>query len=115
MKRAFFFLFTFVLSLSANSSRAQDGASMWGCAPAGERRNVLYLSDQGSRSYIKFADQRVPATVSSDDQSDAGGSDVVILKKWSWGENSITLDSDGIARYLEGGTIKAQFRCKARS
>ena len=38
---------------------AQSGSTMWGCAPMGERRNVLYLIDRGARSYVRFSDQRI--------------------------------------------------------
>ncbi len=81
---------------------AQDGMTTWACAPVGERRNVLYLIDNGSRSSIKFAGQRVPATVSS---SEAG-------RKWSWGANSVTLAADNFALYYEAGAVKAKFKCK---
>ncbi len=75
---------------------------MWGCAPFGELRNVLFLSDRGSRSYIKFSGQRIPATHTS----------VEAERTWTFGANSIVLTADGIAAYHERGTIKARFKCR---
>jgi hypothetical protein len=89
------------LVLPALATSAQD-AQMWGCAPAGERRNILYLADQGSRSYVKFSGQRIPARVTSDASE----------KRWTWGANAMALDAEDVARYHEGGTVKAQFKCK---
>ena len=88
------------LATPMHFATAESAASAWGCAPMGERRNVLYLYDQGSRSYVKFGQQRVPATHSTDDQE----------QRWSWGANAITLDAANIARYLEAGNLKAQFK-----
>ena len=93
------------LATPMHFATAESAASAWGCAPMGERRNVLYLYDQGSRSYVKFGQQRVPATHSADDKE----------RRWSWGANAITLDAENIARYLEAGNLKAQFKCKVRA
>ena len=78
---------------------------MWGCTPVGERRNILYLADQGSRSYVKFSGQRIPARFTSE------ASDVS-ERRWTWGANAMVLDADNFVRYLEGDTVKAQFKCK---
>ena len=83
---------------------AQSGSTMWGCAPMGQRRNVLYLIDRGARSYVRFSDQRITATLTSDENE----------QRWSWGSNSITLDADHVASYYEAGTLKARFKCKVR-
>ncbi len=104
MKRTSLFLLLIAVT-AAPVVAAESEASTWGCAPMGERRNVLYLYDQGSRSYVKFGQQRVPATHSADDKE----------KRWSWGANAITLDAENIARYLEAGNLKAQFKCKVRA
>ena len=106
MKRTCLFSLLIAIAAAAvDAVSAQSGSSAWGCAPAGERRNVLYLYDQGSRSYVKFGQQRIPATHSTDDQG----------RRWSWGANAITLDADNVAVYLETGTAKARFKCKLRS
>ena len=89
------------LASPAPTSSAQSG-EMWGCAPVGERRNILYLADQGSRSYVKFSGQRIPARLSSEASE----------RRWSWGANAMVLDADNFVRYLEGDTVKAQFKCK---
>ena len=68
----------------------------------GERRNILYLSDQGSRSYVKFSGQRISARV------DQRASE----KRWTWGANSMVLNADNIVSYYEADTVKAQFKCK---
>jgi len=104
MKRTCLFLLLIAVT-AAPIAAAESAASTWGCAPMGERRNVLYLFDQGSRSYVKFGQQRVPATHSADDKE----------RRWSWGANAITLDAENIARYLEAGNLKAQFKCKVRA
>lgn len=75
---------------------------MWGCAPEGERRSVLYLADRGARSYVKLGTQRVPARVA---QTESG-------RTWSFGTTSIELGADEHAQYLEGGTLKQRFKCK---
>ena len=77
---------------------------MWGCALIGERRSVLYLADRGSRSYIKFAGQRIPASLTAQEGS----------RTWTWGSNRVTLAGDGLANYYEGNASepKARFRCK---
>ena len=54
--------------------------NMWSCAQMGQRRPVLYLADRGSRSYIKFQGQRIPATHQVDD---AG-------HQWKFGGNAVT-------------------------
>ena len=90
------------LALPGPATSAQTGAEMWGCAPVGERRNILYLSDQGSRSYIKFSGQRIPARVNHNASE----------KRWTWGANSMVLDADNMVRYYESDTVKAQFKCK---
>ena len=90
------------LALPRLTHSAESGSEMWGCAPVGERRNILYLADQGSRSYIKFSGQRIPARVASDETE----------KRWSWGANAMALDADDFVRYYEGDTVMAQFKCK---
>jgi hypothetical protein len=90
------------LVLPEIAASAPNGADIWGCAPVGERRNILYLSDQGTRSYVKFSGQRIPATLTTDASA----------KRWTWGPNSMALAADNVARYYEGDTIKAQFKCK---
>ena len=107
MKRTRLFLLLIAVTAApvAAAESTASTASAWGCAPMGERRNVLYLFDQGSRSYVKFGQQRVPATHSADDKE----------RRWAWGANAITLDAENIARYLEAGNLKAQFKCKARA
>jgi len=93
------------LALPGSAESAQSAAEMWGCAPVGERRNILYLTDRGSRSYIKFFGQRIPATLTSDASE----------TRWTWGANAMALDADNVARYYEGDTVKAQFKCKKMS
>lgn len=84
------------------TSSAADGTAMWGCAAVGERRNILYLADQGRGSYIKFSGQRIAATLTSDDSA----------MRWTWGSNAMVLDTDDYATYYEGDTVKAQFKCR---
>ena len=81
---------------------------MWGCAPVGERRNVLYLADWGARSYVKIQNQRVPATCRTQ------GSE----RRWDWGggANTVVLSDDGLAHYYKGGDMEnpqGTFRCKS--
>ena len=95
-------LLLFVLiSLSVPTHSAQD-MEMWGCAPPGERRTVLFIVDRGSRSYVKIGGQRASARVTQEE----GG------KRWAWGNNSIVLASDNKASYYEGNSMKATFQCK---
>jgi len=81
---------------------------MWGCALPGQRGNVLYLMDAGSRSYVKFASQRIPAEHVGIDAT----------HRWQWGGakgNSVELLPDGLAAYYEAGDTSApkqRFRCK---
>jgi hypothetical protein len=91
-----------MLALPGPPVSAASGGEMWGCAPVGERRNILYLADQGSRSYVKFSGQRIPARVTADASE----------KRWTWGANAMALGADDFARYYEGDTLKAQFKCK---
>jgi len=104
MKRSWLFSLLIVSVAPVLVVGSQGTSSAWGCAPIGERRNVLYLYDQGSRSYVKFSQQRISATHSTGDQE----------QRWSWGANAITLDANNIAVYLEAGTAKARFKCKLR-
>ncbi|MCZ6711334.1 MAG: hypothetical protein O7B25_13320 [Gammaproteobacteria bacterium] len=90
------------LALPGSVAGAESGAQMWGCAPVGERRNILYLTDRGPRSYIKFSGQRIPATLTSDADE----------TRWTWGSNSVALDTDNFVHYFEGDTVKARFKCK---
>ncbi len=78
---------------------------MWSCAQMGQRRPVLYLADRGSRSYIKFQGQRIPATHKLVD----GG------HQWDFGSNAVTLSPDLVANYYQGpGRESPQgiFKCK---
>ena len=81
---------------------ATEGIAMWGCAPEGQRRSVLYLADRGSRSYVKLGDQRVAAqiTMTGDERA------------WTFGHTSVVLQADGSADYIEGGAVKSHFTCK---
>jgi len=97
-----FFLAPLLLALLA-SAAAAPGTVMWGCAPVGERRNILYLADQGPRSYVKFSGQRIPARLTATESG----------KRWSWGANAMALAPDNLVSYYEGDVVKAQFRCKA--
>jgi hypothetical protein len=99
MKRIFMVAVALVLTVPAAPT---EGITIWGCAPSGERRNVLYLADRGSQSYIKFSGQRISATLASDESE----------KRWSFGANHISLNSDNVADYFEGGELKARFRCQ---
>jgi hypothetical protein len=96
------FLAALLLALPAPAAAA-PGAAMWGCAPVGERRNILYLADQGSRSYVKFSGQRIPARLTATESE----------KRWTWGANAMALAPDNLVSYYEGDVVKAQFRCKA--
>ena len=93
------------LALPSSAASAQSSSELWGCAPVGERRNILYLSEQGSRSYVKFSGQRIPATIAQTDSE----------KRWSWGANAMALDTQNIVRYYEGNTVKAEFKCRKMS
>jgi len=84
------------------ASSAADSTAMWGCAPVGERRTILYLADQGAGSYIKFSGQRIAAAVTSTETE----------KRWTWGSNAMVLDADEFVRYYEGDQLMAQFKCK---
>ena len=90
------------LAPPGSAAGAESSVTMWGCAPVGERRNVLYLTDRGARSYIKFGGQRIPATLTN----------TVTETRWTWGSNSVALGEDNFVRYYEGETVKAQFKCK---
>lgn len=92
-----------VIFIPANAVLGVD-ENMWGCAPLGERRTLLYLVNRGGRSYIKFSGQRAPATMTSE----AG------KRTWAWGTNRVTLAEDSLANYYEGNATepKAVFRCK---
>ncbi len=79
-----------------------EGITMWGCAPGGERRNILYLADRGAQSYIKFSGQRITATHTVDASNQI----------WKFGANHIVLTSDLIAEYFERGELKARFKCR---
>ncbi len=99
MKRTLLLFVVFAVSAPAYS--AQD-MEMWGCAPLGERRTVLYIVDRGSRSYVKVGGQRAPARVTIEE---AG-------KRWAWGNNAIVLLANSRADYYEGGEVKGRFQCK---
>jgi hypothetical protein len=90
------------LVLPGSAAGAESSAEMWGCAPVGERRNILYLTDRGTRSYVKFSGQRIPATITSDANE----------TRWTWGSNSVALNADNFVDYYEGSTVKARFKCK---
>ena len=79
-----------------------EGIAMWGCAPEGQRRSVLYLADRGTRSYVKIGDQRASARITMADSQ----------RTWTFGNTTVVLKEDGSADYLESGTLKAQFKCK---
>ncbi len=81
---------------------------MWGCAPVGTRRNVLYLADWGARSYVKIQGQRVPATCRIEGSA----------RRWDWGggTSSVVLSDDGRANYFKGGDMENSqgvFQCKS--
>lgn len=95
-------LLTFVLLALSVAVHAASSMDMWGCAPVGERRNVLFLVDRGTRSYVKFGTQRVNARLATED---AG-------QRWSWGSNAVLLTPKDFANYYEGTTLKAKFKCK---
>ncbi len=86
----------------ASTIYAQSSTKMWGCKPPGQRRNVLVLVDRGAQSYVKFNGQRVSAQLTNEDG----------LQRWSWGSNAVVLSSENVARYFEGDTVKARFKCK---
>jgi len=90
-----------VLALSAPAIPT-EGITMWGCAPGGERRNILFLADRGTQSYIKFSGQRITATHSIDAPNQI----------WKFGANHIVLTGDLIAEYFERGELKARFKCR---
>lgn len=78
---------------------------LWSCAQMGQRRPVLYLADRGSRSYIKFQGQRIPATHESDDSG----------HQWNFGRNAVTLSSELVANYYQGSgrdSPQGVFKCK---
>ncbi|MCZ6644240.1 MAG: hypothetical protein O7F71_21905 [Gammaproteobacteria bacterium] len=95
-------LLMFVLLAVAVPAHSAQDMEMWGCAPLGERRTVLFIVDRGSRSYVKVGGQRAPARVAVED----GG------KRWSWGGNSILLLENSRADYYESGEVKGRFQCK---
>jgi hypothetical protein len=91
----------FTVALLLGSSATE----MWRCSVGGTAGTTVLLVDMGSRSYVKLSGQRVPATVTVTGET----------RRWVWGENSIVLDSEGLAQYYEGGdskTVKATFRCR---
>lgn len=90
-----------LLTVSIPTLSAQD-MEMWGCAPLGERRTVLFIVDRGSRSYVKVGGQRATARVTAEE----GG------KRWTWGGNSILLLDNSRADYYESGEMKGRFQCK---
>lgn len=95
-------LFMFVwLAISATAYTAEQ-ESMWSCALVGERRSTLFLADRGSRSYVQFAGQRIPARLTATDSE----------KKWTFGANFVVLTDDSIADYHERGTLQAKFKCE---
>lgn len=89
------------LVLSVPALPAED-ITMWGCAQGTERRNVLYLADRGTGSYVKVGTQRIAAQLTEADEE----------RRWTFGANHIALDPDGLAEYYEGGTLKGRFRCR---
>ncbi len=89
------------LALTSPAS-ATENLTLWGCAQGGERRNVLYLADRGTGSYVKVGPQRVDARLSVSDE----------VRRWDFGSNHISLDPDGLAEYFEGDTLKGKFRCR---
>jgi hypothetical protein len=91
--------------LPSTGVAAEDGMEMWSCAQMGQRRPVLYLADRGSRSYIKFQGQRIPATHHADDSG----------HQWIFGANAVTLSPELVANYYQGpGRESPQgiFKCK---
>ena len=99
MKRT---VIVFALLAVAAPTHPAEGMSMWGCAPVGQRQKVLYLADRGSRSYVKFSGQRIPATLSTTDSG----------QKWTFGANAIVLTEDSFAEYFERESMKARFKCE---
>jgi len=96
-------LLALVLSYSAcETAHATESITLWGCAQGGERRNVLYLADRGSASYVKVGAQRITARLTASDGE----------RRWTFGPNHISLKPDGLAEYFEGDTLKGQFRCR---
>lgn len=93
---------TVFVALALSTPAAATEGIMWGCAQGSERRNVLYLADRGSQSYVKFGTQRITAQLSASDEE----------QRWVFGANHISLKPDGIAEYYERGTLKARFRCR---
>lgn len=89
------------LALSMPASAAEN-MTLWGCAQGGERRNVLYLADRGTGSYVKVGAQRVNARLTVSDEE----------RRWTFGANHISLKPDGLAEYFEGNELKGQFRCR---
>lgn len=89
------------LALSSPAFATED-LTLWGCSQGGERRNVLYLADRGTGSYVKVGAQRVDARLSTDDGE----------RRWTFGPNHITLDEDGLAEYFEGDSLQGRFRCR---
>ncbi|MDP6376659.1 MAG: hypothetical protein QF921_11670 [Pseudomonadales bacterium] len=84
---------------------SSEGRTSWGCAPLGQRGNVVYLVESGNRSYVKISGQRASARYSATESG----------QEWVFGNNRIVLDPDGLAHYFEGAgseTTKARFRCK---
>lgn len=92
-----------LLAVSAPTRPAED-FTMWGCAPIGQRQKILYLTDRGSRSYVKFSGQRIPATLTATDTD----------QRWEFGANAIVLSKDGFAEYHERGSLKARFKCESK-
>ena len=82
---------------------ATEDLTLWGCKQGGERRNVLYLADRGTDSYVKVGPQRVDAQLSTDDGE----------RRWTFGSNHVSLAADGLAEYYEGDVLKGRFRCQA--
>lgn len=89
------------LALSSPASAIED-ITLWGCSQGGERRNVLYLADRGTGSYVKVGAQRINARISTGDGE----------TRWTFGPNHISLAPDGLAEYFEGDTLKGRFRCR---
>lgn len=84
---------------------AESGMELWSCAQMGQRRPVLYLADRGTRSYIKFQGQRIPATHRSNDAD----------HQWDFGGNTVMLSADGVANYYQGAdreNPQGVFKCK---
>ena len=91
-----------ILLAAAVPAGSTEGIIMWGCAPGGERRNVLYLADRGSQSYVKMGSQRIPANLTRSESE----------QRWTFGSNYISLSADQVATYHERGAVKAKFRCR---